>query len=59
MDKVFVKDLVEGETVTSFFLAKQVQVRQRRNGEPFLTLVLADRSGEVPAVLWEGAEAVG
>jgi 3'-5' exoribonuclease len=59
MDKVFVKDLVEGETVTSYFLAKQLQVRQRRNGEPFLTLVLADRSGEVPAVLWESAEAVG
>ena len=57
MDKVFVKDLVEGEAVTSFFLAKQVQVRQRRSGESFLTLVLADRSGEVPAVLWEGAEA--
>ena len=59
MDKVFVKDLVEGETVTSFFLAKQVQVRQRRSGESFLTLVLADRTGEVPAVMWEGAEAAG
>jgi 3'-5' exoribonuclease len=57
MDKVFVKDLVEGDTVTSFFLAKQVQVRQRRGGESFLTLVLADRTGEVPAVMWEGAEA--
>src|SRR5512134_3359976 len=57
MDKVFVKDLVEGDTVTSFFLAKQVQVRQRRSGESFLTLVLADRTGEVPAVMWEGAEA--
>jgi 3'-5' exoribonuclease len=56
MDKVQVKDLVEGEAVTSFFLAKQVQVRQRRTGEPFLSLVLADRTGEVAAVMWEGVE---
>lgn len=59
MGKVFVADLIEGEPVTSYFLAKQVQVRQRRTGEPYLTLVLADRTGEVPAVLWEGVEAVG
>ncbi len=59
MEKVFVADLIEGEPVTSFFLAKHVQVRQRRTGEPYLTLVLADRTGEVPAVLWEGAEEAG
>ncbi len=56
MGKVFVSDLVEGEPVTSFFLAKQVQVRQRRTGEPYLTLVLADRTGEVSAVMWDGVE---
>lgn len=56
MDKAFVIDLVEGEPVTSFFLAKQVQVRQRRSGEPFLSLVLGDRTGEVAAVMWEGVE---
>jgi 3'-5' exoribonuclease len=59
MDKVWVKDLAEGEAVTSFFLAKQVQVRQRRTGESFLSLVLADRTGEVAAVMWEGVEGVG
>lgn len=56
MAKIFVTELVEGESVTSFFLAKQVQLRQRRKGGSFLSLVLADRTGEVPAVLWEGAE---
>ena len=56
MPKVFVAELVEGETVTSFFLAKQLQVRQRKRGEPFLTMTLADRTGEVQAVLWDGAE---
>lgn len=56
MGKVFVADLVEGEAATSFFLARQVQVRQRRSGDPYLSLVLGDRTGEVAAVMWEGAE---
>lgn len=58
MAKIFIAELVEGEPVTSFFLARQVQVRQRKKGDPFLTLVLADRTGEVPAVMWDGAEQV-
>jgi 3'-5' exoribonuclease len=56
MGKIFVVDLREGEPVTSFFLARDVQVRQRRSGEPYLTLILADRTGEVPGVMWEGVE---
>ena len=56
MGKVFVADLIEGEPVTSFFLVKQVQVRQRRSGEPYLSLVLGDRTGDVAAVMWEGVE---
>ena len=58
MEKIFVIDLIEGEPVTSFFLARQIQMRQRRKGDPFLTLVLADRTGEVSAVMWDGAEQV-
>ncbi len=56
MGKVFVADLREGEPVTSYFLARDIQVRQRRSGEAYLTLILADRTGEVPAVMWEGVE---
>ncbi len=59
MGKLFVADLIEGEPVTSFFLAKQVQVRQRRSGEPYLSLLLADRTGDVAAVMWEGVEEAG
>jgi len=56
MAKAFITELVDGQPVTSYFLAKQVQVRQRRSGEPYLTLVLADRTGELPAVMWEGVD---
>jgi 3'-5' exoribonuclease len=57
MGKRFVAELSEGEAVTSFFLIRQLQLRQRRTGEPYLTLTLADRTGEVAAVLWEAAAA--
>lgn len=56
MAKTFIAELAEGQAVTSYFLAKQVQVRQRRSGEPYLTMVLADRTGELPAVMWEGVD---
>jgi len=56
MGKIFVVDLAEGEPVTSFFLAKQVQLRQRRSGEPYLSLILGDRTGDIAAVMWEGVE---
>jgi 3'-5' exoribonuclease len=56
MAKAFIAELRDGQPITSYFLAKQVQVRQRRSGEPYLTLVLADRTGELPAVLWEGVD---
>jgi 3'-5' exoribonuclease len=56
MAKMFVADVVEGQAVTSYFLARQIQIRQRRTGEPFLTVTLADRTGEVSAVLWDGVD---
>ena len=56
MAKTFIADLTDGQTVMSYFLARQIQVRQRRTGEPYLSLTLADRTGEVSAVLWEGVD---
>lgn len=56
MAKAFIVDLREGQPITSYFLAKQIQVRQRRSGEPYLALVLADRTGELPGVMWDGVD---
>jgi 3'-5' exoribonuclease len=58
MARPFVTELVEGGAVTGFFLVGEIQVRQKRTGEAYLLLRLADRTGEVGAVLWEGAETV-
>ncbi|MGH2524567.1 MAG: 3'-5' exoribonuclease YhaM family protein, partial [Anaerolineales bacterium] len=53
----FVADLRVGERVVAFFLVRGKQLepfRDRSKGE-YLTLVLADRSGQVLARVWEGA----
>ncbi len=33
---------------------REVEVRRRQNGTEFLKLVLGDRTGSVPAIIWEG-----
>jgi 3'-5' exoribonuclease len=56
----FVSDLRPGDRVTGFFLVRQKQLepfRDRTKGE-FLSLVLADRTGQVIARVWEGAPAL-
>lgn len=53
----FVAALRPGDQVTGFYLARHKQLepfRDRTRGE-FLTLVLADRTGQVVARVWEGA----
>ena len=53
MDKQFVRDLTDGAAVDSPFLIAQLEERKKKNGEPFLSLVLADRTGEIRAVMWD------
>lgn len=57
MKKQFVRDLRPGKRVLGFFLVRHKQLepfRDRTRGE-FLTLVLADRTGEILARVWEEA----
>lgn len=56
---VAIRDLKLNETVTSFFLVRNPQRRLRKTGGPFITLLLADQTGELPAVMWEDLEGVG
>ncbi|MEE8229296.1 MAG: HD domain-containing protein [candidate division NC10 bacterium] len=58
-ERVAVKDLKLNDTVTSFFLVRNPQHRIRKSGEAFLTLLLTDRTGEMPAVMWEDLDGIG
>jgi 3'-5' exoribonuclease len=55
----FVSDLKAGDRVTTFFLVRQMQMepfRDQSKGE-FLTLMLADRTGQILGRVWENAAA--
>ena len=55
MERQYVTDLKEGEKLHQVFLCKHKNMPVDRNGRAYLTLVLADRSGSVDALLWEDA----
>jgi 3'-5' exoribonuclease len=52
---VFIRDLADGQAVEGVFLVSARSLRQRKNGEHFLTLTLRDRTGTMSAVCWENA----
>jgi 3'-5' exoribonuclease len=52
-----VRDLEDGQVVEGAFVVRERELRQKRNGEDWLRLVLADRTGTVPAVAWDAVEA--
>ncbi len=56
MSRKYVMDLREGDRLQQVFLCKRKNLPQDRNGRPYLTLVLADRSGSVEALLWDEAD---
>jgi 3'-5' exoribonuclease len=54
--RTFVNQLAEGDAVTTAFAVRERERRSRKNGDDFVRLVLADRTGTVEAVAWEAVE---
>ena len=50
----YIREIKPEEVITSFFLVKEKEVRQKRSGEPYLTLTLADKTGTLDARMWDG-----
>jgi 3'-5' exoribonuclease len=57
MKKTFVSELVSEQTITSFFLVSAKELRNTREGKPYLRLELGDRTGTVEARMWLKFEA--
>ena len=58
MKSPLVRDLKPEETVTTIFLVHSKEVRQKRTGEPYLSLLLADRSGEIDCKMWDNVAGI-
>jgi 3'-5' exoribonuclease len=56
MKTSFVSDLGAEQTITSFFLVNEKEVRNSRAGKSYLRLDLGDRSGTIEAVMWDQFE---
>ena len=54
MKSRFVADLQPSEAVTSCFLVASKDVRLKKSGDPYLSLVLCDRTGRLEAKMWDG-----
>jgi 3'-5' exoribonuclease len=44
---------LENQTITSHFVVAVKQVKSKKNGELYLSLILADRSGQLQANMWD------
>jgi 3'-5' exoribonuclease len=53
MKTIFIESITaDTGTVTDFFQVAQADKKTKKNGEPYLSMVLRDRTGEVDAKLW-------
>src|SRR5207302_423915 len=50
---MMVREFADGCDVSQALLVREAEVRRRRDGGEFLRLTLGDRTGSVPAVVWE------
>ena len=56
MKPAYVADLAADQTVTTFFLVTEKEVRSTQNGKLYLRLELGDRTGTVEARMWDHFE---
>jgi len=46
----------ENKVITSSFVVASKQVKAKKNGEPYLALILADRTGQIEAKMWDNVD---
>jgi len=58
MKSPYVKELQPNQTITAPFLVHTKEIRQKKTGEPYLSLMLGDRTGDVEAKMWDNVAEV-
>ena len=58
MKSPYLSELQPNQTVNGTFLVSYKDVRQKKSGDPYLSLTLTDRSGELDAKMWDNAAEV-
>lgn len=58
MAKQFVSDLLAGTSLDDLFLLSERNLAHKKDGNPFLTVTLSDRTGQVKGVVWDQVERI-
>jgi 3'-5' exoribonuclease len=56
MPRRYISELGQQETINEVFVANNKQLRPNRNGNLYLQVELSDRSGSIPARMWNAGE---
>ena len=51
-----IQDLKPGESITAFFILRKRELKTKKDGSPYLSIELGDRTGRIGATIWENAE---
>src|SRR5437763_10436226 len=58
MKSPYVSELEPNKVITTSFLVHSKEIRQKKSGEFYLSLLLADRTGELDAKMWDNVSEV-
>ena len=53
MKKTFVEKISPGDTIDDEFALAEKTVLQKKDGNAYLNVVLADRTGQIKGVVWD------
>ncbi|HET6419986.1 MAG TPA: HD domain-containing protein [Geobacteraceae bacterium] len=58
MSKIFVSGIKDRDQVSSVFLVKEKTMAMAKNGKPYMTLHLMDKSGEIEGRVWDNVDII-
>ena len=58
MKSPYIRDIEPNQVITGLFLVQHKDIRQKKSGEPYLSMMLADRTGELDAKMFDNAAEV-
>src|SRR5438093_13421670 len=56
MQKIFISDFTPNQTISTTFLVKAKELRNKKTGGQFALVTLADRSGDIVGQWWDNFE---
>jgi len=58
MKSPYISELEPNQVISGIFLVHHKDIRQKKSGDPYLSLTLADRTGDLDAKMWDNAAEV-